>query len=98
MIIEIQCIPEPAGTSREPFARVHDAISVIENSGLSYEVGPCGTSVEGEPDELWPLLRQVHEATLTGGAASCVSVIKVFSQTGDDQATMGSLTDRYRSS
>ncbi len=97
MIIEIQCIPEPAGTAKQPFARVHDAISVIADSGLPYEVGPCGTSIEGDPDELWPLLRRVHEATFTGGAVSCLSVIKVFSQSGDDQATMDSLTDRYRS-
>lgn len=96
MIIEIQCIPDPAGTPEVPFANVHAAIRVIEASGLSYEVGPCGTSVEGEPDEIWPLLRRVHEATLAAGATSTISVIKVFEQTVADPVTMTGLTDRYR--
>jgi uncharacterized protein YqgV (UPF0045/DUF77 family) len=96
MIVEIQCIPDPAGTADEPFARVHAAIEVIESSGLDYEVGPCGTSIEGPPDQLWPLLRAVHEATLVAGADHCISVIKVFEQTGSDRVTMTSLTDRYR--
>lgn len=96
MIIEIQCIPDPSGTQEVPFAHVHAAIAVIEEAGLDYEVGPCGTSVEGEPDQIWPLLRRVHEATLDAGATSTISVIKVFQQTGDDPATMTSLTDRYR--
>lgn len=96
MIIEIQCIPDPAGTPEVPFANVHDAIRVIESSGLSYEVGPCGTSVEGEPDEIWTLLRRVHEATLAAGATSTISVIKVFEQTVADPVTMTGLTDRHR--
>ncbi|HET8931298.1 MAG TPA: thiamine-binding protein [Acidimicrobiales bacterium] len=96
MIVEIQCIPEPAGTTDGPFARVHAAIQVIEVSGLAYEVGPCGTSIEGTPEQLWPLLQRIHEATLAAGASSCLSVIKVFQQTGEAQATMTSLTDRYR--
>lgn len=96
MIVEIQCIPDPAGTPEVPFAHVHDAIREIEASGLPFEVGPCGTSVEGSADEIWPLLRRVHEATLAAGATSCISVIKAFEQTGTDTATMTSLTDRYR--
>lgn len=96
MIVEIQCIPNPAGTPNEPFARVHDAIRVIETCGLDYEVGPCGTSIEGSPDDVWELLRRVHEATLSGGESSCISVIKVFEQRSDAPVTMASLTDRYR--
>lgn len=96
MIVEIQCIPEPAGTTHEPFVRVHAAIEVIEASGLAYEVGPCGTSIEGAPEQLWLLLQRIHEATLAAGASSCLSVIKVFQQTGAGQATMTGLTDRYR--
>ncbi len=96
MIIEIQCIPDPSGTDEVPFANVHAAIAVIAESGLDFEVGPCGTSVEGDPDRIWPLLRRVHEATIAAGATATISVIKVFEQTTTDPATMTSLTDRYR--
>lgn len=77
MIVEIQVLPSPAGTSDDPHANVEAAIDVIQRSGLSYEVGPLGTSVEGEPDDVWPLLRAVHEAALGAGATSTISVIKI---------------------
>lgn len=96
MIVEIQCAPSPPGTPGAPYAHVHAAIEVIEGSGLAYEVGPLGTSVEGPPDALWPLLRQVHEATMEAGANGCLSIVKVFEQRGAGQATMAGLTDRYR--
>ncbi|MGI8529630.1 MAG: thiamine-binding protein, partial [Geodermatophilaceae bacterium] len=74
MIIEIQCLPSPAGTPDDPHAHIEAAIAVIQESGVHFEVGPLGTTFEGEPDELWPLLRRVHEAVLTAGASSAVSV------------------------
>ena len=77
MIVEIQCLPAPAGTADNPHANVESAIAVIKESGLHHEVGPLGTSVEGEPDQIWPLLRRIHEASLTGTATSAISIIKV---------------------
>jgi uncharacterized protein YqgV (UPF0045/DUF77 family) len=77
MIVEIECIAQPLGTAEQPYAHVDAAIGVIAGSGLRYEVEALGTTVEGEPDELWPLLRRVHEACLEAGADSVVSVVKV---------------------
>lgn len=100
MISEIQVLPTPAGNADDRYAHVHAAIEVIQASGLTYEVGPLGTSVEGPPDEVWALLRRVHEACLAAGAASAVTVIKVAERAGDEDRSlsMGGLTDRYRSS
>ncbi len=97
MIVEIQCLPSPSGTEDERYAHVHAAIEVVQEAGVHYEVGPLGTSFEGDPDVLWPLVRAVHEATMTSGANSCISVIKVAQQQSDRAATMDGLTDRYRS-
>lgn len=77
MIVEIQVLPTPAGTPDNPHANVEAAIAVIQQSGVHHEVGPLGTSIEGEPDEVWPLLRRIHEACLSAGANSAISVIKV---------------------
>jgi uncharacterized protein YqgV (UPF0045/DUF77 family) len=77
VLVEIQCLPSPAGTPDDPHAHVERAIAEIQHSGLTYEVGALGTTLEGEPDEVWPLLRRVHEACLATGARSAVSVIKV---------------------
>lgn len=93
MIVEIQVLPAPAGTADDPHAHVESAIAVIQDSGLSYEVGPLGTSIEGSPDEIWPLLRAVHEATFAAGAQTTISVIKVAEGV---QRSMDDLTRKFR--
>ena len=97
MIAEIQCLASPPGTAEDRYAHIEAAIAVIQGSGLRYEVGPLGTSVEGDPDEIWPLLRAVHEACLTAGATSIVSVVKVEQSAGPTPPTMESLTAKFRS-
>ncbi|MDH4147876.1 MAG: thiamine-binding protein [Acidimicrobiia bacterium] len=97
MIAEIQVLPSPPGTEADRWSHVEAAIALIETSGLRYEVGPLGTSVEGEPDEVWALLRLAHEAVLAAGADGVVTVIKV-EQTADAarQPTIGDLVDKFR--
>jgi uncharacterized protein YqgV (UPF0045/DUF77 family) len=84
MIAEIQVLPTPAGEVGEPggqgrYRHVEAAIEVLASSGLHHEVGALGTTVEGDPDDVWPLLRRAHEAALASGAGQVVSVVKVFS-------------------
>jgi len=96
VIIEIQCLPSPAGTPEDPHAHIEAAIAVIQGSGVHYEVGPLGTTFEGSPDELWPLLRRVHEAVLDAGASSAVSVVKLAEGREESSRTMDSLTHKFR--
>ena len=95
MIVEIECLCNPPGTDQNRHAHVEAAIAVVQRSGLSYEVGALGTTLEGPPDRLWPLVREVHEACLKAGAASLVSVIKVAQSAGDGP-TMSGLTQKFR--
>jgi uncharacterized protein (TIGR00106 family) len=95
VIVEIECLPMPPGTGSSPYAHVEAAIAIIQASGLKYEVSALGSTFEGEPDEVWRLVRQVHEATLGAGAKSVVSIVKVF-EARDDGATMSSLTSKFR--
>ena len=97
MIVEIQCLPSPPGTADSRWAHVEAAIAVVQASGLRYEVGPLGTSVEGDPDQVWPLVRRVHEACLSSGADGVVSVIKVEqSRLPAEQPTISQLVDKFR--
>ena len=95
VIAEIQCIPTPAGTPEVPYAHVKAAIAVIEGSGLTYEVSPLGTTIEGPSDQVWTALRATHEACLAAGADKAITVIKVF-EPGPNGPTMDDLTDGYR--
>lgn len=98
MIVELQVLPSPPGTATDRWAHVEAAIAVIQASGLPYEVGPLGTSVEGEPDEVWALVRRAHEACLDSGADGLVSVVKVEQSASSvaDQPTMDGLTAKFR--
>ena len=51
---------------------------------LNYEVGALGTTVEGPDDELWALLRRMHEATLKSGASSVITNVRIAQQAEDD--------------
>ena len=53
MIAEIQVAPSPPGTAEDPHAHVEAAIAVIQASGLRYEVGALGTTLEGDADAVW---------------------------------------------
>jgi uncharacterized protein YqgV (UPF0045/DUF77 family) len=97
MIIEIECMAHPPGTDDDHYRHIDAAIAVVQRSGLKYEVSALGTTVEGTPDELWPLARAVHEACLESGADSLLTFVK-FEQTRDaaEQPTMASLTSKFR--
>jgi uncharacterized protein YqgV (UPF0045/DUF77 family) len=97
MIAEIQCLPNPPGVDDRRWAHVEAAIAVVAASGLRYEVGPLGTTVEGPPDAVWALLRSVHEACLESGADGVVSVVKVEqARDADRQPTMAELVSPHR--
>jgi uncharacterized protein YqgV (UPF0045/DUF77 family) len=97
VIVEIQCIANPPGTPDSRYRHIEAAIDVIQRSGLKYEVDALGTTIEAEPDALWPLLRRIHEACLTSGAESAITVIKVAqSREAAAQSTIDSLTGKFR--
>lgn len=97
MIVEIQCLPNPPGVAGDSYRHVEAAIAAVQASGVAYEVGALGTTLEGEPDTLWPLVRRVHEACLQSGAGGLVTIVKVEQSTGGDGPTIQSLTGKFRS-
>ncbi len=92
MIAEIQVAPSPPGTPEDPHVHVEAAIAVIQASGLRYEVGALGTTLEGPDDAVWATLRAAHEAMLAAGAIGGLSHIKVASV----DRTIDNLTHKFR--
>jgi uncharacterized protein YqgV (UPF0045/DUF77 family) len=92
LIAEIQVAPSPPGTPDDPHAHVEAAIAVIQGSGLRYEVGALGTTLEGDADDVWATLRAAHEAMVAAGATGGISHLKVASVA----RTMDSLTAKFR--
>jgi uncharacterized protein (TIGR00106 family) len=59
MLFELNIVPL-IGTTHlgNPIAEV---VRIIDSSGLPYRLTPCGTCIEGEWDEVLPLVRRCHE-------------------------------------
>ncbi|MDZ7726733.1 MAG: thiamine-binding protein [Dehalococcoidia bacterium] len=96
MIAEIQVLPRPAGTDTTPYANVEAAIAVIQQSGLQYEVGALGTTIEGDAEAVWPVLQQAHAACLAAGAESVATVIKVHETRATEHPGMAGLVAKFR--
>ncbi len=56
---------------------VDEAIKVVENSGLVYEVGPMETTIEGELDQIWAVIKQAMEACVQAGASRVMTNVKI---------------------
>ena len=94
VIAEIQVAASPPGTAEDP---EQDLVPLTPRRlGASLRTGPqvgaLGTTLEGEPDEVWATLRAAHEAVLAAGATSGISHVKVASV----NRTMESLTHEFR--
>ncbi len=97
MLVEIQVLPTPTGAPPDTYSHVDAAIAAIAASGARYEVGALGTTIEGTADQVWPVLRAAHEASLAAGADQVVTVIKVAETSGgDERLTIDGLTARHR--
>lgn len=59
MIAEIEVTP--IGDGRHMAEPVSEVVRAIARSGLDYQVTAMGTLVEGEPEDVWKLIRECHE-------------------------------------
>jgi uncharacterized protein (TIGR00106 family) len=58
MLVELSIIPLGGDTHLSP--EIAEALKIVEASGLTYMLTPTGTCIEGEWDEVMPLVRQCH--------------------------------------
>ncbi len=72
---------------------IAEAIKVLKKSGLEYEIGSMGTSVEGEPEAVMEALKAMHMA-LRKRSKRISTLIKI-----DDQVDrpLGRLKEKVRS-
>ena len=73
---------------------VDRVISYIDSCGVSYEVGPMETTMEGELDELLFIVKKAQEICIEQGASRVVSLIKIdYKKTG---VTIDEKVGKYR--
>ena len=57
----------PVVQDRHPYEWVDEAIAVIQQSGIKYEVGPFATVVEGSYEEVMAVVNRVNEYLFSRG-------------------------------
>lgn len=95
MLIHVHVSPTPMGDEDGKYTCVEGAIRVIEESGLEYQVGALGTTVQGPAEKMWPLMQELHNACFTAGAETVMTHIRLL-QSKDDviEASMSELASR----
>lgn len=74
VVAEFTVIPAVEGSLRPYIKR---ALAEVEKSGLKYEIGAMGTTLEGNLDQVMDMIKRAHRAVLEEGAARLVTSIKI---------------------
>jgi uncharacterized protein (TIGR00106 family) len=75
-IVEINIVP--LGTSTPSVGRyIADAVEILKESGLEYELTSMGTIIQGELDEVLTLAKKMHETPFLKGVDRVVTTIKI---------------------
>ena len=94
--VAIQVLPKVDG-DEEVIRVVDEVIAYIKSTGLSYFVGPCETSIEGDYDELMEIIKECQHVAVRAGAKSVSAYIKVnYRPEGDVLTNEKKVTKHHR--
>lgn len=93
MLAELEVIP--IGTGSPSLSSILAQVAkLIDQSGLDYQVGPMGTTVEGEWDRIMTLARQCHQAVLQS-SSRVMTTIRIDDR--KDKPAAGRITQKVQS-
>lgn len=78
------------------FGVVDEVIRMIDESGVSYHVGPTETTMEGDIDELLDIVKRAHALCHDAGVASAISVVKIVTAGSKDVVSIEEKVGKYR--
>jgi len=73
----------PIGATANKYELIDKAIALIGASGMKYKVCPFETVVEGSPEKVYALIRQIQDSTLQNGCSELLINIKIHAATRD---------------
>ena len=77
MWVSIDLCLVPLGVTRSLAPYVATCQKIIKKKGLDYELGPNGTAIEGEWDDVFNCVRECHEAVHNEGVLRIYTTLKV---------------------
>ena len=85
----------PIVQDKHPYEWVDEAIDVIQKSGISYEVGPFATVLEGKYDEVMKVINDVNEYLYNKGCNEWISNIQIQKRSGGN-ITADEKTEKFK--
>ncbi len=82
--VDLCLIPVGAGISLSPY--ITACKEIIEKTGLEHELGPNGTAIEGEWENVFDCVKQCHEEVHRLGVMRIYTTLKVNSRSDRDQS------------
>ena len=96
VLAEIQVMPSKLGAeTTELYSLVDRAIEAIKASGVRYEVGALGTTIEGEYEQVVHALLAAHRAVLDAGADAAQTNMRLVERR-DGDVIMDDKIAKYR--
>lgn len=86
----------PIVLDKHPYEWVDEAIAVIQQSGIKYEVTPFATVLEGTYDEVMGLLHNINEVLYKKGCAEWISNVQLQVRSKGD-VTGNEKTEKFKS-
>lgn len=77
MIVEVSVVPMGKGIETSVSHYVAEVIKFLKEKGAKFELTPMGTILEGSADEVFQLLREIHELPFKIGAQRVITTIKI---------------------
>ena len=83
IIADIAVVPLRPYKGEEEMYKVVDAcIEIIQNSGLNYEIGAMSTTVEGEFDEVFEIIKKAHKLPFELGCERVITTVRIDEKFG----------------
>ncbi|MGO1367766.1 MAG: MTH1187 family thiamine-binding protein [Senegalia sp. (in: firmicutes)] len=90
--VELQVLPRVE--DERLYDVVDEVIKYIDNSGVKYQVGPMGTTMEGEFDDLMDIVKEAQNICVREGSSRVLSVVKIDYKA--EGVTMNEKVGKYR--
>ena len=96
ILADVSIVPVGSGTSISKFVKA--ALRSIEGSGVNFSIGPMSTTIEvSSLDELFDIIKKIHETVFSMGALRVVTTIKIDDRK-DKKLSIKSKLDSVKSS
>ncbi|MEH7399695.1 MULTISPECIES: thiamine-binding protein [Bacillaceae] len=92
-LMSVQIIPK-TNNIEDVIPAVDEAIKIIDESGVKYQVQPLETTMEGDLNQLLMVVQKMNERMIEIGCHNVITQMKILYQ--PQGITMDVLTEKYR--